>query len=60
MFIHQEFQSTVHSSPNLNLCFGIALTQVHNAARVLVELHEVGMSPPLKTERVPLDGISYL
>jgi len=39
---------------------GIALTQVQDLLLGLVELHDVGMGPPLKPVQVLLDGIPSL
>jgi len=40
--------------------FGIALIQVQDLALGFVELHEIFMGPPLKTVKVPLNGIPFL
>ena len=39
---------------------GIAPTQVPDLALGFVELHEVGMGPPLNSVQVPLDGCKRL
>jgi len=59
-------QSQVLLRAGLNPCFakplfvpGIAPTHVQDLALGLVELHDVHMGPPLKTVRVPLNGIPF-
>lgn len=51
---------SVHSSPNLNLCFGIALTQVKDFALGLVELHGIHINPSLTSIIVFLDAVPFL
>ena len=39
---------------------GIAPAQMQDFALGLIELHEVGMGPPLKSVQFPLDSIPFL